>query len=124
LCIVAFAPFAKSQPHPVICFLTQRLHLLLKLGLDDVLERDSVGGELADTLAELLDGHLVLVEVKAEAGLVVDVALLLDVKSAGAGSIELLGDRVAGVEEVLEKVGLFGNNRVSVMDSQQVQLRQ
>jgi len=67
---------------------------------------------------------LVLVEVKAEAGLVVDVALLLDVKSAGAGSIELLGDRVAGVQEVLEKVGLFGNNRVSVMDSQQVQLRQ
>lgn len=50
-----------------------------ELLLEDVLEGHSIGGELADTFAELLDGHLVLVEVEAEVGLVVDVGLLLEV---------------------------------------------
>jgi hypothetical protein len=54
--------------------------LCLDLLTQDVLERDSVGGEFRDTLAELLDGQLVLVEVKAEVGLVVDVALLLNIE--------------------------------------------
>lgn len=80
---------------------------LLKLGLDDVLEGDGVSRELADALTELLDGHLVLVEVEAEAGLAVDVALLLEVEGAGAGGVELLGNRGIGVQEVLEEVGLL-----------------
>jgi hypothetical protein len=77
----------------------------LDLLLDDALEGDGVGGELADALAQLLDGHLVLVEVEAELGLVVDVRLLLEVKAGGAGGVELLGDGLLGVEEVLEQVG-------------------
>ena len=81
------------------------LHLS-KLLLEDALEGDGIGGELADTLTELLDGHLVLVEVEAEEGLIVDVGLLLEVQSSGLLSVELLGDGLLGVEEVLEQVGL------------------
>lgn len=77
-----------------------------KLALEGSLEGVGVGGELADTLAQLLDGHLVLVEVEAEGGLVVDVGLLLDVEGGGGGSVELLGDGLGGVEEILEKGGL------------------
>jgi hypothetical protein len=80
---------------------------LLELGLDDALEGDGVGSELADALAELLDGHLVLVEVEAEHGLAVDVRLLLEIERAGGGGIELLGDGGIRVEEVLEEVGLL-----------------
>ena len=79
---------------------------LLDLLLEDVLEGDGVGGELGDTLAQLLDGHLLLVEVEAEDGLVVDVGLPLDVEAVGVRGIELLGDGLLRVVEVLEKVGL------------------
>ena len=78
------------------------LHLCLDLLAEDVLERHGVGGEFGDTLAQLLDGHLVLVEVEAEVGLVINVRLLRDVKRAGVGCIQLLGDRVLRVEELLE----------------------
>ena len=69
------------------------LHLS-KLLLEDALEGDGIGGELADTLTELLHGHLVLVKVEAELSLVVDVALLLKVELAGILGDELLGDVV------------------------------
>ena len=46
---------------------------LLELLLEDILEGDGVSSELADTLAELVNGHGVLVEVEAEEGLVVEV---------------------------------------------------
>lgn len=78
-----------------------------ELLLEDALEGDSVSGELADALTELLDGHLVLVEVESEDGLVLDVSLLLEIEGRSLGSIELLGDIVVGVEEVLEEVGLL-----------------
>lgn len=81
-------------------------NLCLDLGLDDALEGLGVGSELGDTLAELLDGHLLLVEVEAEEGLVVDVGLLLDVEGGGLGGVELLGDGSVGVEELLKQVGL------------------
>jgi hypothetical protein len=84
-------------PRPALC---------LNLLAEDVLERDGVSGELGDALAELLDSHLVLVEVEAECRLVVDVALLLNVERVGVGSVELLGDRLGGVVELLEQVGL------------------
>jgi hypothetical protein len=80
---------------------------LLDLLTEDVLEGDSIGSEFRDTLAELLGSHLVLVEVEAEGGLVVDVALLLNVKRVGLGSIELLGNGLCGVVQLLEKVGLY-----------------
>lgn len=79
---------------------------LLNLLLENVLEGNGVSRELGDTLAELLDGHLLLVEVEAEGGLVVDVGLLLDVEAGSVGSIELLGDGLLGVVEILKKVGL------------------
>lgn len=77
-----------------------------ELLLKDSLEGNGVSSELADTLTELLDGHLVLVEVEAEEGLIVDVGLLLEVQSSGLLSVELLGDGLLGVEELLEQVGL------------------
>lgn len=93
-----------------ISFLFPNYHissfLRRQLLLEDVLEGDGIGGELADTLAQLLDGHLVLVEVESEEGLVADVGLLLDVEGRGLGSVELLGDGIVGVEELLEQVGL------------------
>jgi hypothetical protein len=46
---------------------------LLELLLEDILKGDGVSSELADTLAELVDGHGVLVEVEAEEGFVVEV---------------------------------------------------
>jgi hypothetical protein len=78
-----------------------------ELFLEDALESDSISSELADTLSELLNSHLVLVEVEAEESLVLDVRLLLDVERRGLRSIELLRDRLGGVEEVLEQVGLL-----------------
>ena len=81
-------------------------HLCLNLGLEGILEGDGISGELADTLAELVNGHWVLVEVEAEVGLVVNVRLLLQVERAGVGRIQLLGDRVLRVVELLEQVGL------------------
>jgi hypothetical protein len=64
--------------HPHIS--TKLLQLSGELGLEGVLEGDGIGGEFGDTLTELLDGHLVLVEVEAEEGLVIDVGLLLKVE--------------------------------------------
>jgi hypothetical protein len=80
--------------------------LSLNLLAQDVLERDSVRRELGDTLAELLNRHLVLVEVETEVSLVVNVRLLLQVERVSLGSIELLGDCILGVIELLEQVGL------------------
>lgn len=85
-------------------------HLSLNLGLDDILQRDSISSELADTLTELLNSHLVLVEVEAEGGLVVDVGLLLNIESGSTLGVELLGDGLGGVHELLEEVGLLAQN--------------
>ena len=62
----------------------QEPNLRGELLLDDVLKGDGISGELADTLTQLLDGHLVLVEVEAEERFVVDVRLLLDVERRGS----------------------------------------
>lgn len=81
-------------------------NLLGKLLLDDLLEGNRISSELGDTFPELLDGHLVLVEVEAEGGLVVDVGLLLDVEGGGGGGVELLGYGLGGVQKLLEEVRL------------------
>jgi hypothetical protein len=90
--------------HPHIS--NKLLQLSGELGLEGVLEGDGIGGEFGDTLTELLNGHLVLVEVEAEEGLVIDVGLLLKVEGRGSGGVELLGNGVGGVDELLEQVGL------------------
>jgi hypothetical protein len=92
------------QPVP---FHSWFIHLRLDLLLQDVLKGDSVGGELGDTLTEFLDGHSLLVEVEAEQGLVVEVAALGDVEGGGGGSVELLGNGVLGVVELLKETGLW-----------------
>lgn len=53
-----------------------------------------------------MDGHGVLVEVEAEQTLVVEVRLLLDVEAGGGRTVELLGDRLLAVVQLLEEVGL------------------
>ena len=95
-------------------FSKKKIHLCADLVLQDVLEGDGVSSELADTLTELLDGHLVLVEVEAEQGLVVDVGLLLDVQRGGGGGVELLGDGGIGVDELLEQVGLYTRDGLAI----------
>lgn len=94
----------KSNQKSQFCLLAA--YLRRQLLLENVLEGDGIGCKLADTLAQLLDGHLVLVEVESEEGLVVDVRLLLEVEGRGAGRVQLLGDGLVGVEELLEQVGL------------------
>lgn len=79
---------------------------LLKLLLKDLLKSLGISSELANALAELVDGHGLLVEFETEQRLVVEVLLLLDVESSGVLGVELLGDRVLAVVKVLEKVGL------------------
>ena len=81
--------------------------LSLDLLSEDVLECVGISSELGDTLAQLLDGHLLLVEVEAEVALAVDVCLLLNIERVSLGSIELLGHAVLGVVQLLEKVGLL-----------------
>jgi hypothetical protein len=75
---------------------------LRELALEGGLKRLGIGSKLADTLAQLLDSHLVLVEVEAEESLVVDVRLLLEVQRSGLGGVELLGDGLGGVDKLLE----------------------
>ena len=53
---------------------------LLDLLLKDALESLGISGKLADTLAELVHSHGGLVEVESEERLVLEVALLLNVK--------------------------------------------
>jgi hypothetical protein len=85
------------------------LPLCLDLLLEDLLQGHGIRRELGDTLAQLLHSHSLLVEVEAEQSLVVNVALLRDVKAGGTGGIKLLGDSGGRVVEVLEQVGLHAS---------------
>ena len=79
---------------------------LLDLLPKDVLQRHGIGSELGDTLTQLLDRHLVLVEVEAEESLVVEVVALLKVQRGSLRCVELLGDGFLGVVELLKQFGL------------------
>lgn len=83
--ILLFHVAAAIKLLPVIRSSTPRYrtNLCLDLLAQDVFKRDGISSEFRDTLAELLDSHLVLVEVEAEVGLVIDVALLLKIERAG-----------------------------------------
>lgn len=85
---------------------SKRLYLSLDLLLQQLLQGDGVSRELGDTLTQLLDRHLVLVEVEAEERLVVQVAALGDVQVGSTSRVKLLGDRVLGVVQLLQEVGL------------------
>lgn len=89
-------------PHPKKSK-SQRAPLCADLALQDVLKSVGIGRKLADTLTQLLNGHLVLVKVEAEQRLVLDVALLLKAERAGGAGIELLGHIGLGVEELLKQ---------------------
>lgn len=81
-------------------------NLTLDLLLEQLLQSDRVRRELGDTLTELLRGHGILVQFEAEQSLILDVAALGDVKARSIGCVELLGDRVGRVVELLQEVGL------------------
>ena len=85
---------------------SRSVFLSLDLGLEEVLQGHSVGGELGDTLAELLDGHGLFVEVESEESLVLEVSTLRDVEGSSSGGVEFLGNGGGGVQEILQKVGL------------------
>lgn len=91
-----------QHPHP-----SSPLHLcLLDLLLEDILERNGIGGELGNALAEFLDRHGFLVEVETEQRFVFDVGFLLQVEGRGVFRVEFLLHFVGGVVEFFEKVGL------------------
>lgn len=95
-----------TQKTPVIS--SSHSHLCVDLLLENVLQGDSVCGELADALGELVHGHGVLVEVEAEVTLVRQVALLLNVQRCSRLRLQLLGDCVGAVVELLQEVGCNG----------------
>ena len=105
--VIADRPMLPGISHISILSLTLGFNNLSELLLEGVLEGNGVSSELADTLTELLDSHLILVEVESEESLVLDVSLLLEIERRGLGSIELLGDVLGGVEELLEQVRLW-----------------
>lgn len=82
------------------------LNLLLKYSL----ESNGIRCELRDTLPELEHGHFLLVEVESECRLIVKVRFLRNVEALGIFSLQLLGDLLGRVVEVLEVVGLSANN--------------
>lgn len=82
------------------------MNLSLDLGLQHALEGVSILAEALDTLRQLVDGHLVLLEVLVVRRAVADVGLLLDVEGGSSGGVELLGDRGGAVVELLEEFGL------------------
>lgn len=65
----------------------------LELLAQNILERHGVGGELGDTLAQLLHRHLLLIEVEAEVRLVVQVGTLRNVLGRRRTRVELLRHR-------------------------------
>ncbi len=70
---------------------------VLNLRPQDAFERDCVSGELRDPFPQLLDRHLVFVEVEAVQRLVVEVVALGDVEGLGVLGVELLRYFLGGV---------------------------
>ena len=79
----------------------------LDLLLENSFESDRIGCELRDTFPELEHGHFLLVEVESECRLIVKVRLLRNVQALRIFSLQLLGDLLGRVVEVLEVVGLW-----------------
>jgi len=90
----------RSSPHQSV---NLREHLLL----DNVLELVGSSRERRDAVTELFNSHLVLVEVEAVLGLVVEVLELGEVEALCVLCVELLRNLVLGVVELLEEGGLY-----------------
>ena len=86
----------KSSTRYISCYAPGN-HLSLDLLSQDILQRNGISSELADSLAQLLDRHNILVEEESEIGLVVDVGQFFDVEAVGGGSIKLLRYRGVGI---------------------------
>jgi hypothetical protein len=78
----------------------------LNLGLELILECDSIGGEFADTLTKLLNSHSVLVEVETEVSLVINVSLLLNIERVGGCGVQLFWDGFGRSLKLFKEVGL------------------
>jgi hypothetical protein len=50
--------------------ITLNMHLCVDLGLENLLEGDSISSKLRDAFSQLLNGHLLLVEIEPEKSLV------------------------------------------------------
>lgn len=79
-------------------------HSSRELLAEEVLEGLAILGELLDTLVQLVERHLVLKELPAELGLVVDIRDLLDRRRARAVGVKLLRHRVRRVLELLQQL--------------------
>lgn len=79
---------------------------ILDLLLQNAFEGYGISGKFRDTFPQLFDSHGLLVEVKAEFGLIIDVRLLRDIETSRVLGDQLLGNLVLGVVEVFEIIGL------------------
>jgi hypothetical protein len=91
------------QQLPIHSFPHTSVNLREHLLLDNVLELVGSSRERRDTVTELLNGHLVLVEVEAVLGLVVEVLELGEVEALRVLGVELRRYLILGVVELLEK---------------------
>lgn len=78
---------------------------LLELLLEQVLESLAVLVESSNTLVELVVGHLVTLELLGKLLLVVNKGYLLDRVLLGSLRLELLGNGLVGVHELLQELG-------------------
>ena len=85
-----------------------RKHLSTELLPEHLLAGISVLGETSDTLVELVESHGVVEQGPSERSLVVDKGDLLHLVLGSRSSIELLGDLLAGVLELLKELGSNG----------------
>lgn len=88
---------------------TTRNRNFLSLELLDqrVLQSSTVLGETSDTLVELVKGHDIIEKFPSELGLVVKVGSLGDGLASGR-SVELLGEVVLRLVELIEELGRDG----------------
>lgn len=93
-----------QPPVPAVEIHRARRLSLRELLLENVLERNTVFRELLDTFVKLVEGHRVLEECPAELRLVVDEGdLLQGLALGGSLSVELLGDLLCRLLELLEE---------------------
>lgn len=83
--------------------------------LQQLLQSHRILGEFRDTLTQLVDGHGVFVEVKAEGRLVVEIGALGNIKPGSTRRVKLPRDGGGGVVKLLQE-GRLRDNLVSITD--------
>lgn len=89
----------------------------LDLLCQDILQLHRRGRKGRDAVTQLVNGHLLLIELESELGFVIEVFLLLDVEAVGVVGLELGGDRVSAVVELFEESGLVSTSLVGHLRS-------